>query len=90
MSNEQPKAEACQTCRFWRRGRKIGDTVPFTGDCRIRAPQVFQEGSLLDKSGWSAASAETCWPKTREDDWCGQHEAGAALTSATGSTGAVS
>lgn len=55
-------AEACATCRFWRRDETHRDPEEDEGTCRRRAP-------ILDDGGGGAA-----WLRTWGHDWCGEFE----------------
>lgn len=76
----------CGNCRFWWDKEDIGNsgTVPM-GECRRSAPttmtgsaeRLFQKyctvrGEITDESLEHADMA--VWPKTRDWDWCGEHQ----------------
>lgn len=58
----------CRICRWWQ-GTATQDTHSFTsaGDCRRHAPERIV-GSGGDET--------RVFPRTREDDWCGDWEYG--------------
>lgn len=63
MEPLDPTFMQCRSCRFW-----TGQRSP-AGECR-RFPPVLstvEEGEVL-------TSAQPVWPKTNDDDWCGEWE----------------
>ena len=54
----------CIDCLFF---APNADPDPGKGQCRIKAPQIFYEGS--DFTG--SRRALTVWPVVRFTDWCG-------------------
>lgn len=58
----------CQTCLFWERGLTTitsGKWRDFSaGDCKRHAPIV---------TGGLHGPEQTLWPRTAEEDWCGDH-----------------
>ena len=82
----QPIAGKCASCRFWeedegpvwhsfaaRADWPVPHGVSYTGDCHRRAPlplAVVMPGENVGPGDWR------CWPTTRWDDFCGEHERG--------------
>lgn len=54
----------CETCRFF----SANERLPGMGQCRRRSPYFVPS---LEKH-------RTQWPLVRTNNWCGEHEAGAA------------
>lgn len=55
----EPQNERCETCRFWRRERRLDDA----GDCRRYPPQIFTvDGDDHDVE----------FPATSCSEWCGE------------------
>jgi len=72
------KGESCADCAFWKlrnaKGSQVGGTEDELHDrdwgvCRVRAPSV-----VLELLGEWHSSAETHWPDTAGDDFCGELE----------------
>jgi hypothetical protein len=57
------KRPTCSTCAYWLR------TPNEFGECRRLTPQPGFRPSL----GKSLTAADDRWPRTRPDDWCGEH-----------------
>ena len=55
--------QTCASCRFWLRFSSDD-----SGMCRRRAP------SPVILPGFELSSAESTWPQTCDDDWCGEWE----------------
>jgi hypothetical protein len=56
--------KSCSTCKFWSQD---------TEQCRINPPQLVQafSGGFIYHG---TDDAETAWPETSANDWCGQHK----------------
>jgi len=55
--------DTCKDCRFWKDGK-----------CKRLPPQViFRPGGSGGGVGYYG-SAESVWPETRSNDWCGEHQ----------------
>jgi hypothetical protein len=61
MSDDMP---TCATCFFWY--TVFGET----GECRRHAPRPYTfDATKLD----SESTPDAVFPRTYEDDWCGEH-----------------
>lgn len=60
--------QRCELCRFWPWSR-----YPTQGDCRRRAPMVFQQ-PISWRGDEVTMGAVRHWPQTDRDDWCGDFE----------------
>ena len=60
--------ESCKNCRFWGNSGQIGmsNGCP-TFACRRHAPSVIAVAS----GNANYQRAETTWPGTSQEDWCG-------------------
>jgi hypothetical protein len=75
---ELPRAERCETCRYWSLAQTVTVADEFhdegqaAGLCRIRAPRLDPEGE-----GHPIAEVfyRGVWPATDNDDWCGEWRA---------------
>ena len=66
----------CQSCRWWKRFKKdLHSRTPQTsGQCRKSVPVVITVLNGAFEGMYDAyESKETVWPKTNQDDWCGEH-----------------
>lgn len=58
--------ERCEGCRWWAKGGYYG-----VGECRRFPPDHGPMGNVHQGGDFS----ERRWPKTRDDDWCGEWQA---------------
>jgi hypothetical protein len=56
----------CATCRWWSPLVQIARNGEPLGECRHRAPRVFQ----TERAGRPLV---TRWPQTKNVDWCGNN-----------------
>jgi len=57
----------CRHCRYWDANMIVRPTTTPEGLCRRHAPHP----ALLDE----VRDSGTSWPRTFDDDWCGEGEA---------------
>lgn len=60
--------QTCETCRFWVHLEPLEEQA---GKCRRRAPQP----GLIDLDNGLPGLLRADWPKTVNDDWCGEWRA---------------
>lgn len=65
MSEENKMDSICVKCKFW----EENNDIPGFGLCRRFAPKPMVEHPVE-----SPSSADTIWPRTRIEDWCGMWE----------------
>jgi hypothetical protein len=58
----------CETCPFWDGPDEVG-----TGICRRHAPTPAKRSTEQDKSEQDKSERFPVWPRTVEDEWCGEH-----------------
>lgn len=58
---------ACGGCRFWQQITSYKDNTKNIGECRQSSP-------IPEMSGFAGNDTRAIWPRTNEDDWCGEHE----------------
>jgi hypothetical protein len=70
--DNEPEA-TCKTCRWW------DDTDGHAGICRRHSPRSVSE---YDNPDHTLINPVSLWPVTYFDDWCGEHSAVSAETTA--------
>ena len=78
----------CEDCRFWKRcptRQELKDAagatatvvtlheIPPFGTCHINPP-TLQPYTMMAGTKWAKNNAETQWPVTNADSFCGKHE----------------
>lgn len=66
--------DQCRYCRFW---SYPCDDGADTGQCRRYPPSTFLEGMRPEDN---PIGNKAYWPRTRHDDWCGEHVANIVQT----------
>jgi len=65
---KKPKQkDACERCRFWRKGCRINKTEVFGGQCRRYAPTPSAGKDVL-------LYTYICWPGAFSNCWCGEFQ----------------
>lgn len=78
MNQDRPDKGCCAVCRFWETtANREAEGYQNEGICRRRAP-IGIPTLLVDESGMArndtTYGATVGWPKTFEEDWCGEWE----------------
>ncbi|MGD2127272.1 MAG: hypothetical protein PVG99_14405 [Desulfobacteraceae bacterium] len=56
----------CESCKFWDQDIEY----PNLGFCHRSAPR-----SVISQPGEAVLSVDVSWPRTKEDEWCGEWSA---------------